>query len=154
MTTVVNHLPQDSQTLLFAFVAACGRTEMGRRATRALGQKLELHHVDAAIHTLVTRELMKGFETETMLEGSDRHRLRIHTLLHGYISQQLDDPEREAVRKQARNVITDFYASYITQYDRRGPSRETQRALSPDAINITHALEWAISNNKHRDVVP
>ena len=153
LTKVVNDLPEEARTLLFAFVAAFGGTEAGRRATRDLGKALGLRDVDNAIHTLIEYELMQSFETITMPEHSDRHRLRIHTLLRVYLSTHIAELDWEERTSQARDAVTAFYAKYITRYDERDPERTTQRALSPDAENITNALEWAISHNQHEHVV-
>lgn len=153
LTTIVNDLPEEARILLFAFVAAFGGTEAGRRATRALGQALELQDVDNAIRALVQFELMQSFETTTMPEHSDHHRLRIHTLLRVYLSKRVAEPDWEARSTQAKDAVTAFYARYIKWYDHRDPARATQRALSPDAENMTNALEWAIRRNQHECVV-
>ena len=154
LTKVVNELPDESRTLLFAFVSAFGGTEAGRRATRAIGSALALNDVDNAIHALVQNELMQSFETKTMPEHSDRHRLRIHTLLRGYLIKRLNEFDWKEHSEQARDALAEFYAvRYIGWYDHPDPTRITQRALSPDADNITNSLEWAVRRNQHEYVV-
>lgn len=155
LTKVVNELPDEPRILLFAFVSAFGGTEAGRRATRAIGSALGLSDVDTAIHALVQNELMQSFETKTMPEHSDRHRLRIHTLLRGYLNKHLIELDWEERSNQARDALVTYYAvRYIKWYDDRpDPTRITQRALSPDADNITNALEWAVRRNQHEHVV-
>lgn len=151
-TATVKALPGDARELLYAF-AAFGTPEAGRIATHALGEALGVRDVDGAINTLVRHQLMESFETPTMPTDSDRQRLRIHTLLHAYIATHVSAPtwtEREA---QAKGAIAAHFAGYIRRFDRRDPTRSTQRALSPDAKNIVCALDWAISHNQHAYVV-
>lgn len=150
-TTTVGALPPDARRLLMAF-GAFGTAEAGRNATCALGEAIGLSDVDDAIHTLVRRQLMESFDTPTMPDGSDRRRLRIHTLLRAYIAEQVTLPEQAEQYAQAKDAIADYYASYIHQYDHSDPTRRTQRALSSDANNITHALDWAITRNEHAKV--
>lgn len=149
--TTVNALPPDARSLLFAF-GAFGSPEAGRNATRALGKAIGIEDVDRVIHILARRQLMESFHTPTMPDSSDCYRLRIHTLLHAYIAREITVPERADQYVRARDAVADFYADYIRQYDRGDPTRGTQRALSPDADNITNALEWAIVRNDHAKV--
>lgn len=155
MTKVVNDLPNESRTLLYAFVSAFGGTEAGRRATIAIGEALDLKEVNIAIQGLVQDQLMQSFETPTMPEHSDHQRLRIHTLLRVYLTKRLSDLDWETYGATARDALATFYAvKYIKWYDDRpDPERVTQRALSPDADNITNSLEWAVRRNQHEYVV-
>lgn len=150
--TAVESLPDETRQLLIAF-SAFNTTEAGRDATHSLGETLGLDDVDKAIHTLVQRQLMESFHTPTMPNDSDCHRLRIHTLLHVYIAQIAATPEWTEHCTRGKDAIASHFARYIQQYDRHDPSRSTQRVLSPDANNIVHALDWAISRNQHEQVI-
>lgn len=150
--TTVNALPSQARTLLFAF-GAFGTPEAGRNATRALGKAMGIEDVDDAIYTLARRQLMESFHTPTMPNDSDCYRLRIHTLLHVYIARQIAAPDWAEQHALAKDAVADFYTGYIRQYDHGDPTRSTQRALSPDADNITNALEWTIIRNDHAKVI-
>ena len=148
ITTTVNALPPDARRLLFA-IGAFGTEEAGRPAVQRVGMSLDLSDTDGSIRTIVQRELMESFETSTMPSDSDRNRLKIHALLHVYIARSLASSAWADDQRVAKDAIASYYAEYSQRYDRSDPSRNTQRALTPDAANITHALDWAIERNQH-----
>lgn len=139
--------------LLFALVVAFNNVDAGRLATRALGDALGLHNKDGAIYELLRRELMVSHDIADMPPGSDRHRLRIHTLLLGYVSNASEKPEWAETVVQGRNAAATFYAGYVRKYDHRDFKRDDQRILGPDEDAIIYSLDWAITNQQHENVV-
>jgi tetratricopeptide (TPR) repeat protein len=147
-TTTVDALPDEARRLLFAF-GAFGTEEAGRRAVYVLGERLSLLDTHGAIHILVRHQLMESFHIATMPDGSDSHRLRVHTLLHAYIAKRVGAPEWAEHYARAKDIIAEHYAEFVPQYDQHDPTRRAQRALTADSENIVRALDWAIDHRKH-----
>lgn len=152
LETVVTDLNLDSRRLLYAFVAAFRSVDAGRLATRALGAALELRNVDGAIFDLLNHRLMES-KDDVKIPRGDRHRLQIHTLLLGYVSNVLERPEWEALCVSACDAAATFYARYSSGYDVSDPARKVQMILERDADNITRSLIWAIDHQQNANVV-
>jgi tetratricopeptide (TPR) repeat protein len=103
---------------------------MGRQAVIALAAGLGLPAPERAVDLLVRRALLDLATDQTMPEGSDRERLRLHPLLRELAAEHLDD----ATQAAAAQAIATFYAGYA--------NAAPDTALSPDAGTIAGTLEW------------
>lgn len=126
----VDALPAEARRL-FAALAACATTELGRNAALALGEALGIPAPEAALDLLIHRALLDPTLEARMSQESDRERLRLHLLLRAYADSLLSGDDRDA----AHLALATYYAAYANE--------TPAAALGPDEKNITGALQWA-----------
>jgi tetratricopeptide (TPR) repeat protein len=119
--------------------------EFGRQAALALGRGLALADPEAAVDLLVARALADASTINTMPEGSDRERLRLHPLIQAFAQSLFTaaPPEGEWTedqRQAAYQALAEHYADYTGSVP--------YLALAPDEVNIAGALEWAHAHSQ------
>lgn len=114
--------------------------EFGRRAAAAVGEALKLPEPNRAVDLLLRRALLDKYTDETLPEGTDRERLRFHSLLREVAAELLDDTTRDA----ASLAIAAFYADHISRLfaDYVADGNVLNKTLATDAGNIAGTLEW------------
>ena len=141
----VDAMDHDAQRL-FAAAGALPTGEFGRNALLELGSVLALADTETSADLLVRRALLDVYIDETMPEGSDRVRCRLHTLLraearHRFAAPNWSDDECLKVSR----AIAVYYAEYA--------SRTPKSGLAHDESNISGALEWAHDHFEYQLVV-